>query len=318
MRVIDVHCHYLGDHDDILKTMEALNLKMVNVAVPELNVDWRKPLIMYAQLAHDYPNRFAWMTGMDLPDFADRNWADKAIANITRDVKNGACGIKVWKNIGMEVHKPDGTFVQVDDPIFTPVFDWLAREGITVLAHLAEPISCWSPNPISYYRDHPEWWMYLKKDHPTHAQITAARDRLIARHPKLRFVGAHLASLEYDLSEMARRLDEYPNFAVDMGGRFLDTSEKPKKQARDFFSKYRDRIMFGTDWSLCTPASQLDPEKRALYCKSMREAYTAYYAFHETKKTVEHWGEKLRGLALPQDILELYYEKNAKRWFPGV
>jgi len=316
---IDIHCHFQGDHPEVMAAMAEMDLKMLNLAVPGDEAgEWRKPLPLYEKLAREHPESYAWCSGMDVPRFDDPDWADGAISNIERDVKAGAVGVKIWKNVGMEVLKPDGSFVQVDDPVLEPVFSWLETNEVTVLAHLAEPLVCWAKETTGYYKQHPEWWMYDKPDHPSHAEITAARDRVVERHPGMRFVGAHLASLEFDLGEIARRLDACPNFAVGVGGRFGYLAKADRAEVQRFFSKYRDRIMFSTDNGLGSPASGLGREELRKVCERIRRDYGSLYRFHETAEDVEFQGRPMSGLELPADVLECYYEKNARAWFPGI
>jgi hypothetical protein len=47
-----------------------------------------------------------------------------------------------------------------DDPTFEPIYRDIASRHRTLIAHLAEPDSCWQPpNPASpddsYYKEHP-------------------------------------------------------------------------------------------------------------------------------------------------------------------
>jgi len=88
-----------------------------------------------------------------------------------------------------------------DDPRLDPIYQDIAAHGKTLIAHLAEPDSCWLPpnknSPdYSYYSEHPEWYMFKQPDHPKKAAIIEARDHILERHPQLRVVGAHLGSLE--------------------------------------------------------------------------------------------------------------------------
>ena len=67
--------------------------------------------------------------------------------------------MKLYKVVGMEVRRKDGTYVLPDDPAFGPVFDNIAAHHKTLVAHLAEPDSCWKPlDPASpdysYYKEH--------------------------------------------------------------------------------------------------------------------------------------------------------------------
>ena len=65
------------------------------------------------------------------------------------------------------------------------------------------------------------WLMYGKNGAPAKQAILAARDRILSRHPKLRVIGCHLGSSEQDLSQVAKRLDAFPNYAVDVASRVI-------------------------------------------------------------------------------------------------
>jgi predicted TIM-barrel fold metal-dependent hydrolase len=111
-----------------------------------------------------------------------------------------------------------------DDPAFEPIYRDIASHNCTLIAHLAEPDSCWQPpNPASpdysHYKEHPGEYAYVHPEWPSKAAILAARDYLLEQNPKLRVVGAHLGSMETHVDEIARRFDRYPNCAVDMAAR---------------------------------------------------------------------------------------------------
>ena len=85
----------------------------------------------------------------------------------------------------------------------------------------------------------------------------SARDNFVAAHPKLRFVGAHLASLEYDVDRIAAFLDRYPNATVDMAARMSQVqyqSVRDCEKVRNFFIRYQDRLLYGTDLTLAPDA----------------------------------------------------------------
>ena len=84
--------------------------------------------------------------------------------------------VKIWKNVGMQLKDQSGRFVMPDDPRFDPIYQDIAAHGKTLIAHLAEPDSCWLPpnknSPdYSYYSEHPEWYMFKQPDHPKKAAI---------------------------------------------------------------------------------------------------------------------------------------------------
>jgi predicted TIM-barrel fold metal-dependent hydrolase len=189
--------------------------------------------------------------------------------------------------------------------------------------HIGEPLGCWLPldenNPHrGYYSQHPEWYMGNKADYPSHAVLIAARDRVLARHPDLTVIGAHLGSLEYDVGELAARLDRYPNFAVDTSARLHDLLYQDRDAVRRFFIAYQDRLLFGTDVVVNEPVSALDAEARAARLDSLRARYEQDVAYYATGAEMTIRGRATQGLYLPPDVVEQLLVGNARRWYDGL
>ena len=204
-----------------------------------------------------------------------------------------------------------------NDPVFDPIYKEIAAHHRTVVAHLAEPNSCWeAPNSASpdynYYRKHPEEYAYLHPEWPSKAAILAARDHILAENPKLRVVGAHLGSMEADVNQIAMRFDRYPNFAVDTAARVPYFMLQPQDKVRAFLLKYQDRILYGTDLEL----SPQDKTAEAL--KEWTSTYERDWKFFATDQTVEYNGHNIQGLGLPESVLRKLYHVNAVRWLPGI
>jgi predicted TIM-barrel fold metal-dependent hydrolase len=326
MAIIDAHIHYGDDHPDLLALLDEFDLTLFNICVAHEQGEWRdwpNQAERYRLLTDRYPQRFGWCTTFDLPRFDDPEYVDKVIEGLDHDFAAGAVACKVWKNIGMEVKTPAGDFFMVDDPLFDPIFDHIAARGRTLLTHIAEPLACWQPlhedNPhYGYYSRNPEWHMYNKPEFPSHARLMDARDHMIEKHPDLRIVGAHFGSLEYNVDEVAARLDRFPNFAVDISARLLDVALQDSDKVRQFFISYADRILFGTDVVMRTPPSQMDDETRAQAIQSLRETYQTHFAYFERGDEMTIRGRSTRGIALPADVLEKFYRTNAERWYPGL
>jgi predicted TIM-barrel fold metal-dependent hydrolase len=186
-----------------------------------------------------------------------------------------------------------------------------------LIAHLAEPDSCWQPpNKNSpdyhYYNEHPEWYMFKQPDHPRKATIIQARDHMLEENPSLRVVGAHLGSLETDLDEIGRRFDRYPNFSVDVAARTVYLTLQPREKARQFLIKYQDRILYGTDLSLS------DRQNTQAAEKAWEKQYATDWAFFSSDAILEYRGRRVRGLALPTQVLRKLYHDNAVHWIHGA
>jgi predicted TIM-barrel fold metal-dependent hydrolase len=323
MKKIDAHLHYYGDRADNIAFLEGLELKLLNICVSQDTAGaWRQRAEIYHKLQNQFPERYAWVTSFDLPDFT-ADYADRVIEGVQKDFDTGAIACKVWKNVGMEVKNPSGEFVMVDDPLFDPIWEFLTREDRTLLMHIGGPLACWRPlvddNPhFGYYSRNPRWHMYNRPEYPSHEEIMAARDRMVEKHPKLRIVGAHLASLEFDVAEIARRLDRFPNFAVDSSARVADLAYQDTDTVRQFFTTYSDRLLFGTDVVRMDCASELSPEERKSQIDRFTEHYEMEFAYYESGEVVNVRGKENRGLNLPVDILEKFYLTNAQTWYPGL
>ena len=324
MPIIDAHIHLNGNHPDSLVLLEELDLKLLNVCVAHLGQDWRgaeaRP---YKALAREHPSRYAWCASFDPPAFDRTDYAAWVIEGLEQDFANGAVACKVWKNLGMEIRDPKGRHVMVDNPLFAPIFEHLAGLGKPLLMHIGEPLACWQPlepsNPHSnYYRSNPQWHMHGRTDIPSHAELIAARDRVLENHPRLRVIGAHLGSLEYDVREVARRFERFPNFAVDTSARLPDLAFQDAAAVRALFQKFPGRILFGTDIVSRTPHDQMADGERSSLLGEIRQNYQRQRAFFSGRAPVEILGRQIPGLGLSADILNQFFSANAKAWYPGL
>lgn len=324
MKRIDAHLHFSGDDPHALALLEELNLKLVNIDVahdPEGR--WRERSRFRRDLAQRYPARYAWVTSFDPFGFDKPGYVDRQIEQIERDLEAGAIGVKIWKNVGMEVKDADGQYVMVDDPVYKPILRHLEQHGIPLLTHIAEPMACWRPlDPSSphykYFSRNPQWHMYNRPDCPSHEQLMAARDHVSERHPELNMIGAHLGSLEYSLEEIARRLRRYPNFAMDTSARTVDLMRHDSSQVRELFLEFPDRLIFGTDIVKPQPTSSMTPQQRDETLDLYRQLCLGEFAYYESSGPVTVRGWEAQGLNLPADVLEQFYVTNAMKWYPTL
>jgi predicted TIM-barrel fold metal-dependent hydrolase len=329
MTRIDAHSHFRADHPQTIALIEELDLKFLNICGAFNRRDWRTEQAQgYKKLAQQHPDRFAWCTTFNLPDLANANfdatrYVETVIAGLEQDFADGAVACKIWKNIGMEIQDASGRYILVDDPLFEPILDAIARADKSLLIHNGEPLACWQPfdgrSPhADYYRDHPEWHMYGRTDVPSHAALVAAQDRMVEKHPNLRVIAAHFGALEFDVAEVAARFERYPNFAVDISARMRDLLLQDSQKVRQFFIDYSDRILYGTDLDLQRAHSTMDSAQRQNLLNWLREEHEAHFKYFEGSGPIkiERW--ETEALALPQDVLQKFYRDNARTWYPGL
>ncbi|MFZ0618555.1 MAG: amidohydrolase family protein [Candidatus Acidiferrales bacterium] len=317
---IDTHTHAFHVAPEFYSMMQRLDLRVLDICVADSYRIFR-PLAEEKADARKFiagsGGRAQLCTTFDPFPFEKPGYSQRAVAQLNRDFAKGAVAVKIWKNVGMQIQKSDGSYLMPDDPVFSPIYDDIAAHGKTLIAHLAEPSSCWEPpNPASpdygYYNDNPEWYMYRHPERPKKETILAARDRVLAEHPQLRMVGAHLGSMETDLDEIARHFDRYPNFAVDTAARMEYLMMQPREKARAFLIKYQDRVLYGTDDTF------LIEDKPADAVKDWQDTYARDWAFLATDQILDLRGKEVRGLALPRPVLQKIFHDNAIQWIPGV
>ena len=117
------------------------------------------------------------------------------------------------------------------------------------------------------------------------------RERVLRRHPRLRFIAAHWAGAAGDRPYLAELLEKYPNMYAEGG------ANQPKAEFAEldsveaaFFVRYQDQVMFGTDYM----------EKTFRWLKSYRQRLDMFLPF------TEHW-------PLPDSVMRKYYHGNARR-----
>jgi len=318
---IDAHIHVYKNDPQLDALIERLNLRALNICViDDRDPDYkglepqRTQVLAFRQGTH---GRAAFCTTFSPYDFEQPGFSGRVIRQLNEDFVNGAVAVKIYKVMGMEMKNKSGQWVMADDPAFQPIYREIAARNRTVVAHLAEPDSCWqTPNPSSpdyaYYKEHPGEYAYAHPDWPSKAIILAARDKLVAENPTLRVVGAHLGSMETNVDDIARRFDRYPNFAVDTAARIPYFMLQPREKVRAFLVKYQDRVLYATDL-VVLPRSKTEDT-----LAEFRHTYARDWKFFSTDQSVEYMGHSYQGLALPRPVLRKIFHDNASHWLPGI
>jgi len=318
---IDAHFHINSESSVLTDLAREDNFRLFTV-----NVDnGRRPLDTQYRFAtyqaRQSPEVVDFITAFDLQQWDSTGWENEAIAHLERSFRDGALGVKIWKSIGMVYKDSSGNFIMIDNPRFDPVIRYVIDQDKAVLGHLGEPKNCWLPleemtvnNDRTYFREHPEYHMYFHPEYPSYEDQINARDRFLERHPDMRFVAAHLASLEWDVDELAKRFDKFPNMAADMAARICHLqfqSQKDREKVRNFFIKYQDRLIYGTDGGI---GPNDDPDRTRAYTHEKWLEDWKYFVTDETMSVNEVNGE-FQGLKLPKGVVDKIYYANAVKWF---
>ena len=323
---IDVHSHFFDDVPELAAMMDRAKIRIVNVCVRGTDLARLREQETWAerQQAKYGHQRFPFASTFDVTRREEPDYVGQVKRWLDASFEQGAVMVKIWKEVGMEIRDRQGRYVMPDDPVFDPIYAYLTERKVPLLAHLAEPLEAWQPlDPAgvhySYYSKNPEWHVYGRAGFPSHADIIAARDRILARHPRLTVLGAHLGSLEHDVDEIARRFDRYPNFYVDTSARNTDLTRQPSDKVRAFLIKYQDRVLYGLDQGRSPdPKREASSEERQRFVKDLEGTYRRDFAYYAGEGEMEYRGKTVQCLALPRDVLEKLFHGNAERIVPGL
>ncbi|MCY7422433.1 MAG: amidohydrolase family protein [Chitinophagaceae bacterium] len=306
---IDVHNHQYNMNNqnlqELVTPMDKMNMAvMVNLS----GVGGDKLKQSVKNIQSNFPKRFIVFTNIDFAGIGETNWTNEAVAKLEADVKNGANGLKIYKSLGFSVKDNSGKRVTVDDPRLDAIWSKCGELGIPVLIHTADPKPFWDP-----LDENNERWLELK----THAgrkrsdtdpapfeTLIEEQHRIFKKHSKTTFIAAHFGWYANNLAHLDTLLTALPNVVVEFGAVIAELGRQPH-MAKQFFTKYQDRIMFGKDsWV---------PEEYHTYFRVL-ETEDEYFPYH--KKYHAFW--KMYGMGLPDNILKKVYYQNALRIIPNI
>jgi len=306
---VDIHSHHwnpTAEHvDQLVKEMDTINLRVLVNLSGGSGESLKKTL---AVMKGRYPNRFVVFANLTYDDLNTPGYGKRAAARLEQDVRNGAQGLKIFKNYGMDLKYANGERVHVDDPEFDPVWEKCAELNIPVLIHVAEPSAFFDPWD---YRN--ERWEELREfpqrarppsKYPTFETLIAERNRLFAKHPRTNFIAAHLAFHGNDLDRLGKLFDSHPNVYVDIAAVLAELGRQPYS-AHDFLVKYQDRVLMGKD------IYEVNEYKWYFRALETRDEYFEYY-----RKRHAFW--RIYGFQVPDQVLKKLYYENALKLVPGL
>jgi len=269
-----------------------------------------------------YPDRFLLFVKPDIAAIAHEGGIQEQVEWIRKAARMGAQGMKFNKSLGLGHRDATGKLVRVDDQRLDPIWEEAAKLGLPIVLHIADNIAFFQKPDINNERytelvQNPQWSYYGLPGYPTYEELMKERETLLQRHPNTIIIGAHMGCNEDDLAYVGYMLDKYPNYYVDMSSVVQGLGRQPL-HARNFFIKYQDRILFGSDGGFMLAGSGDG--------WTAERMYRSYEEFLETDNEyikiplaeITHQGYwRVYGLKLPPEVLEKIYVRNAEKLIPS-
>jgi len=290
--------------EDLLAMMDKLNVQ----AIVDLDgmVNDRILFAHIKKFKEKAPRRFYHMGGVDWAKWEEKGndfgrWAAK---RLEEQVRLGASGIKIWKNLGLHVKDQNGKLVRVDDPRLDPIFETAASLKVPVYMHISDPVAFF--DPLDRFNERWEELnmrpdrSFVAPHFPSFVEVIEQFANRIRRHKKTVFIGCHVAGYAENLAWVSALLDECPHLYIDISGRIGELGRQPYT-ARKFFLKHSNRIIFGTD-------RLPNIEWYRIYARFLEtdDEYFNYFPVFPPKQG--RWF--IYGIYLPDDVLKKIYFEN--------
>lgn len=234
---------------------------------------------------------------------------------ITRLLRLGCTGIKMLEgkpDVRKRFQVPD-----FDSELWEGYWRRVEQEQIPVYLHMNDPEEFWDAERVADYVKKAGWFYdetFIGNEEQYRQILT-----VLSRHPKLKILFPHFFFMSAQLDRLGGILDAYKNVRIDITPGielYYNLSEKPE-QARQFFHRYQDRILYGSDIGART---MIKPEPVDLSLDESRSRVRLIRRFLETKGdyilepdgyyVVERELAVMHGLGLSEKMLEKIYEEN--------
>ena len=260
-----------------------------------------------------YPGRFATFCRLDWTLPSQSGWPEKLVASLQDSARRGAAGVKLWKDLGLHIRDEDGKLVMVNDERLSDMWSAFGELGLPVLIHTADPAAFFEPLDGNNERleelvRHPDWYFGDEK-FPRMQELLEALEDVIAAHPDVTVIGAHVGCYAEDLGWVGRMLSTYSNFNVDIAARVAELGRQPRA-TRALIDAHPDRVLFGTD---------VFPPTATAYRRYFRFLETADEYFPYSGSNPPGSGRwMISGLDLGPEALRQVYGDNARRLVPAL
>ena len=186
-------------------------------------------------VSNDSRMAFLYYPGIDMPDTGP----------LERALELGASGLKLWSPTFVLEGRPADEF---EHPRWEGFFKIVNDRELPILWHVTQRLT---DSPYTGGGRNAYWSEGWKKGvEYSNEELLQSFLRIAKAHPRGHFIGAH--QLHLGLDRLEEIFEEYPNVYIDTSiGCFVRWGDEiypeDQKKIRDFFIKYADRILFGTD-----------------------------------------------------------------------
>ncbi len=198
----------------------------------------------------------------------------------------------------------------VNDRVLDGYYAYAEENEIPIVMHLGDPAKFWDLSKVTEYAIS-RGWVYTE-DEPSLEELRGNVEDVLSRFPGLHLTLAHFYFMSEDLERAAKLMDTYKNLCFDLtpGGEMFVGFTKNYDEARLFFEKYSDRLLYGTDmYNVFESPEKAETEiagPRVFQLRSYLEKTEPFMAPNLSDAP-------LRPFGLPAEITDKIYRTNSIR-----
>jgi len=181
-------------------------------------------------------------------DYSDKSYLEGKVdfaEQAKRLFEAGAVGMKMLEG------KPNARKA-LGIPLYSDIFDsyysCMEENAYPILMHVADPEEFWDAGKTpAIAKKH--GWFWGDGTYPEKERLYRESEAVLEKFPKLKITFAHFYFLSADIQRASKFLDKWKNISFDItpGWEMYDNFTGKSDEWREFFMKYQDRIIFGTD-----------------------------------------------------------------------
>jgi predicted TIM-barrel fold metal-dependent hydrolase len=257
------------------------------------------PLEEAVRIQRDWPGRVLFIV---VPKWHDdsQGWVDDWLRRIEAFYNIGSRMVKFH----MAPSSIQRRGKRLDDPVFRPIFREAIARDMAIMTHVGDPETWYA----THYAENGKFG--------THEEHLQMWENVLTEYPGVPWIGAHMGGYPEDLPRLQSLLDRYPDLWLDCSATKWMVREfsKRRDEAREFIIANSDRIIWGSD--------QVSSDDRGFDFLASR--FWAYRKLLETARIgpspihdpdlPDDQQPVMRGLALPDEVLQKLYHDNAMRF----
>jgi predicted TIM-barrel fold metal-dependent hydrolase len=208
--------------------------------------------------------------------------------------------------------KPKKDRVPLDGQPYEGFWSTCEELNYPVLCHVGDPIEFWDEKLI------PDWartleWGYYFGDFPSLKELYREMENVLNGNPRLKIVLSHFYFMSANLEAASAFLDLFANahFDLSLGIELMFNISRRRDDWREFFIKYADRILYGTDIGVSQNLQQ--HLARIWLIRTFLESDKEFYTPASADDLLSRYEEPFVGLNLPSSVLTKIYSQNFQR-----